>query len=270
MKTSPSEAAPEGPSDPVPARARLWRFDETERMLHWVNAGLFGVLIATAAVLYIGELSALVGRRELVRLLHVVAGLMLPLPFLVARFGRGRAALVADMRRLSRFDADDRRWLRSLGRDKKIRKGKFHPGQKLNAAFTLGVIAVMFLTGSIMHWFRFVPVDWRTGATFVHDWLAITFAVVLLGHLRMAVKDAEARRGMREGWVTRAWARRHHPKWYEEETGVSARPGDRAGEASGVSDHAAELQAEPRLAAPGEELALGDGAALAQPAPGHE
>lgn len=32
--------------------------------------------------------------------------------------------------------------------------GKFHPGQKLNAAFTPGAIVVMLTTGSIMHWFR--------------------------------------------------------------------------------------------------------------------
>jgi formate dehydrogenase subunit gamma len=236
----------------------LWRFDGTERLLHWVNAGLFGMLIATGAVLYIGQLSALVGRRELVRLVHVVSGLLLPLPFLFARFGPARDAFVADIRRLSRFDADDCRWLRSFGRDKRVRMGKFHPGQKLNASFTLGAIAVMFLTGSIMHWFRFFPVDWRTGATFVHDWLAITIGVVVLGHVRMALKDGEARRGIRRGWVTRAWARRHHPKWYEEETGL------------GVPEQAAELEAEPGLAAPGEKLALGDGPALVQPAPGDE
>ena len=232
----------------MPERARLARFDETERILHWVNAGLFGVLIATAAVLYIGELSALVGRRELVRLLHVVSGLALPFPFLVARFGRRRKALKADVRRLSRFDADDRRWLRSLGRDKGVRHGKFHPGQKLNAAFTMGAIGVMFMTGSVMHWFRFFPVDWRTGATFVHDWFALAIALVIAGHLRMAAKDSEARRGMREGWVTRAWARRHHPRWHEEETGVAATPGTTVG--SGVPDQAPQLEAEPGLASP--------------------
>ena len=55
----------------VPARARLERFDGAELALHWVNAGLFAVLIATAAILYIGPLSALVGLRELIRYLHV-------------------------------------------------------------------------------------------------------------------------------------------------------------------------------------------------------
>jgi formate dehydrogenase subunit gamma len=212
-----------------PPRARLDRFDGAEQALHWVNAGLFGVLLATAAVLYIGQLSALVGRRELVRYVHVVCGLALPFPLLAARLGPWRRGFADDVRTLARFDDDDRRWLRSLGRSKDVRMGKFHPGQKLNAAFTLGAIVVMVGTGSIMHWFRFFPVDWRTGATFVHDWLAITLAVVIAGHLRMALKDPDARRGMTQGWVPTIWARRHRPKWYEEMTGHAARAAGRGG-----------------------------------------
>lgn len=207
----------------VPSRARLERFDGPEMALHWVNAGLFGALIVTAAILYVGQLSALVGRRELVRYLHVVSGLALPFPLLAARYGPWRRAFVADVRALARFDGDDRRWLRSFGRAKDVRMGKFHPGQKLNAAFTLGAIIVMLATGSIMHWFRFFPVDWRTGATFVHDWLALALTVVIIGHLKMALADADARRAMTQGWVPTIWARRHRPKWYEEVTGRAPR-----------------------------------------------
>jgi len=212
----------------VPPRARLERFDGAEQALHWVNAGLFFVLMGTAALLYVGPLSALVGRRELVRYVHVVCGLALPFPFLAARFGPWRQGFVADIRTLARFDDDDRRWVRALGRKKRtkdVRMGKFHPGQKLNAAFTVGAVIVMLATGSIMHWFRLFPVDWRTGSTFVHDWLAITIAIVVIGHIKMALSDPDARRGMTEGWVPTIWARRHRPKWYEEVTGRAAEPG---------------------------------------------
>lgn len=204
----------------APGRVRLPRFDRAERWLHWVNATLFGVLMATGAVLYLGPLEALVGRRELVRMVHVVAGLSLPLPLLVARLGPWRRMVTADLRALARFDDDDRRWLRSRGRDRNVRMGKFHPGQKLNAAFTAGAIAVMFLTGSVLHWFRFFPVDWRTGATFAHDWFALAIAVVVAGHLRMALSDPDALRGMTAGWVPPAWAARHRPRWYEAVTGI--------------------------------------------------
>lgn len=212
----------------VPARARIERFDSAELALHWVNAGLFGVLIATAAILYFGPLTALVGRRELVRYVHVVTGLALPFPLLAARFGPWRRGFVADVRALARFDDDDRRWLRTFWRRKRkrtaVRMGKFHPGQKLNAAFTLGAIVVMLATGSIMHWFRYFPVDWRTGATFVHDWLAIAIAVVIAGHIKMALADPDARRGMSQGWVPTIWARQHRPKWYEQVTGRASEP----------------------------------------------
>ena len=205
------------------------RFDGAEMALHWVNAALFGVLIATAAILYFGPLTALVGRRELVRYVHVVTGLALPFPLLAARLGPWRKAFVADVRALARFDDDDRRWLHTFWRRKRkrvdVRMGKFHPGQKLNAAFTLGAIVVMLGTGSVMHWFRYFPVDWRTGATFAHDWLAIAIAVVVAGHLKMALADPDARRGMSQGWVPMIWARRHRPKWYEEMTGRAAEPG---------------------------------------------
>ena len=185
---------------------RLDRFDRVERAAHWANATLFGVLLATAAVLYVGPLSALVGRRATVRQVHVWAGLALPAPVLVALAGPWRRRMRDDVATLNRWDDHDRRWLRSLGRDRTVRFGKFHPGQKLNAAFTAGAILVMLGTGSIMRWFEPFPDAWRTGATFVHDWLAITVAVVVAGHLRMALADLDTLRAMVRGWVPATWA----------------------------------------------------------------
>ena len=57
------------------------------------------------------------------------------------------------------------------------------------------------------------PVAWRTGATFVHDWLALGLLIVIVGHMVMAARDGEARTGMRDGDVDRRWAEREHPKW---------------------------------------------------------
>ena len=127
------------------------------------------------------------GRRYLVATIHVYAGLALPLPFLVGWVRS--AALRADVRRLNRFRPSDWRWLRSSDRRSgRIPVGKFNAGQKLNGAFTLGAILVMLMTGSVMHWTGWFPLSWRTGATFVHDWLAFTVAVVVLGHIYMALE----------------------------------------------------------------------------------
>jgi formate dehydrogenase subunit gamma len=220
--TSPSSSAPAASAGEPAAAApevRLRRFDAAERFLHWATAALFLVLMATAALLYLAPLSAAVGRRPLVRDVHVIAGLLLPAPWLFARGGLRSPALRADVRRLARWDPTDRRWLRSAGRDPFVRLGKFHPLQKLNAAFTAGTIVVMLATGAVMRWFEPFPLEWRTGATFVHDWLAVVLTVVVVIHIGKALSDREALGGMLRGSVRARWARRHHPGWSDEELG---------------------------------------------------
>src|SRR3982751_3956657 len=95
-------------------RQRLLRFDAAERALHWVNAALFLTVMGTAAILYVGGLSAAVGRRELVRQIHVWCGIALPVPVLVTVAGRWGRAFRADISRLNRWTKDDRRWFRSF------------------------------------------------------------------------------------------------------------------------------------------------------------
>ena len=47
-------------------------------------------ILSTASILYVGPLSAAVGRRELVRQVHVWSGLALPIPLLVTLAGAFR------------------------------------------------------------------------------------------------------------------------------------------------------------------------------------
>ena len=209
-----------------PAKAKVqWlvRFDRTERAVHWANATLFLILVATGACLYVPSLSGLVGRRALIRMLHVDAGLALPLPILVGAAGRrwGRA-LRADFSRINRWTSDDVRWFRSIGRDPMVSLGKFNPGQKLNAAFTGGAILVMLGTGAVLHWYKPFPLVWRTGATFVHDWVAVLLFCTISGHILFAFSDREALGSMVRGRVSARWAARHAPRWQAEVEAAAA------------------------------------------------
>jgi formate dehydrogenase subunit gamma len=192
------------------------RFDRAERWLHWTNASLFLVLLATGMTLYVGPLSALVGRRVLVKDVHVISGLLLPLPLLVAYAGPWRSGLRRDVRRFARWSVDDQRWLTSLGRRGRERLGKFNAGQKLNAIFVAGCIPLMLATGSIMRWFEPFPVAWRTGATFVHDWVALALLAVVVGHIGKALAEPLALRSMRTGRMPADHVRMHHPRWWSE------------------------------------------------------
>ncbi|MEV5878229.1 cytochrome b/b6 domain-containing protein [Streptomyces sp. NPDC052101] len=199
---------------PAPPGARIHRFSRAERWVHRTTAALMGVCVLTAAVLYIPQLAIMVGRRELVVRVHECAGLALPVPVLL---GLASRAFRADLRFLNRFGPHDRIWLlAALVRDKRRSSrpaGKFNAGQKVYAAWIAGATLVMLGTGLMMWFTHLTPLMWRTSATFVHDWLALTIGVVLAGHIGMALGDPEARRGLRTGTVSRDWARREHPLW---------------------------------------------------------
>lgn len=204
------------PRADAPARpaARLRRFSRAERWIHRTTAALMGVCVVTAAILYIPQLAVMVGRRELVVRVHECAGLALPVPVLL---GLASRAFRTDLRFLNRFGPHDRLWLRAaLRRDKRHSSrpaGKFNAGQKVYAAWIAGATLVMLGTGLLMWFTHLAPLQWRTSATFVHDWLALTIGVVLAGHIGMALGDPEARRGLRTGTVSRQWAKREHPLW---------------------------------------------------------
>jgi formate dehydrogenase subunit gamma len=193
------------------------RFGPAIRALHWATAAAVLTCALTGLVLYVGPLSALVGRRNLVKDVHVIAGLCMPVPLVLAYAGRWRTDVRREFRRLGRWTRADRRWLWSRGRDATDQVGKFNAGQKLNAAFVAGMIPIMLATGSIMKWFEPFPVRYRTGATFVHDWTAIATWVVVTGHILFALNDRMSLRGMLTGRVTRRWAEIHHPRWAAEQ-----------------------------------------------------
>jgi formate dehydrogenase subunit gamma len=211
------------------AATRLVRFDGVQRAVHWTNALLFAVLILTALPLYFSSLATLVGERVLVENIHVWTGIALPVPLLLSLVGPWGAQLRRDLRRVNRWSRDEIVWLRALGRHAPKVVDKFNPGQKLNAIFTGGAIVVMLGTGALLKWFRFFPVSWRTGATFVHDVFAFAIVVVIAGHILFALTHWDSMRSMIKGWVTETWAARHAPAWLAEEQqaidqGARARP----------------------------------------------
>jgi len=200
----------------------LLRFTRAERWVHWTTAGLMLVCIVTAALLYVGPLAILVGRRPLVSTIHVWAGYALPLPMVLGWLSR---SFRTDVSALNRFLPDDWRWLGSRGwRTYAVSSGKFNAGQKLSAAFFTGAILVMLGTGLIMAFPDPWPDSSRTGATFVHDWLALVIVIVVIGHLRFALRDPVALRGMRTGFVPDDWAREQHPAWSSDSVPDRDRP----------------------------------------------
>ncbi len=196
----------------VPRRDTVLRFDGAERLTHWVTACTVLVTVATGLVLYVHPLSVAVGRRELVKDVHVLFGIGSFVPFLLAMAGPWRAGLQADVRRMAMWHDDDLQWFRRRLRRLSL-TGKFNGGQKLSAVLMTSGMVVMLMSGSVMRWFGPFPLSWRSGATFVHDWVSFLLWFLIAGHIVMAVVTPGALRGMWTGRVPRAEAEAR-PRWW--------------------------------------------------------
>jgi formate dehydrogenase subunit gamma len=191
---------------------RVRRFSRTERALHWTHASAFLVLLGSGLVLYLPSLSELVARRQLVKDVHLYAGLawaVLIALLLLLGLGHG---LRATIRELERFDGDDLRWLLHRGG----RAARFNAGQKLNAIVT-AAFAVLFAISGFLLWYGERDTRFRLANTILlHDGLMYVALVLLAGHLYLSLLHPSTRhalRGITRGTVDADWARRHHPRW---------------------------------------------------------
>ena len=188
------------------------RFSRTERAVHWVHASAFLVLLGSGLVLYLPSLATEIGRRPLVKDVHLFTALAWAIALLTVVALGDRRGLRVTTRELDVFDADDRRWL--LGR--RVRQGRFNAGQKLNAALT-AAFAVLLAVSGVLLWLGERDTRFRFDSTIVlHDVVAYLSVGLLAGHLYLAVIHPSTRhalRGITVGTVREDWAREHHAKW---------------------------------------------------------
>ena len=198
----------------MPPPDTVVRFTPVERFAHRSTASLAVLLLISGLTLYLPSLSLLVGRRPLVEGVHVVAGLLLPLPVLIAL---ATPSFRADLGALNRFSPHDWTWLRRPERRRSPRYpvGKFNAGQKLAAA-AFGAGGVVLLGTGLM---LLLPTQLglsdplRQGATIVHDTVTLALLALLIGHARLAYRHPEARRAMRTGLMDAEYAEQNHADW---------------------------------------------------------
>ena len=195
-------------------QATIERFTRTERALHWVHATAFLLLLATGLALYAPWLGEAVGRRPLLKEVHLLTavGWVVALALIVA-FG-DRRALRRAAAEVDAFDADDLRWLRG----RPAPQGRFNAGQKLNVVLTAAFTVLFAVSGTLL-WLGERNTRFRLdGSLVLHDALTFVSLLVLVGHLYLAIVHPATRhalRGITHGDVSREWAQEHHSKWVD-------------------------------------------------------
>jgi formate dehydrogenase subunit gamma len=201
-------------SMPASRRARyVKRFTLTERLLHWVHASAFFVLLGSGLVLYLPALASAVGRRPLIKDIHFLTGVSWAGAMLLIAVLGNRRAVLQTIREIDIFDRDDRRFL--AGRTASP-QGRFNAGQKVNAIITAAFATLFFVSGLLL-WLgerntRFHLV----GSLYLHDALMYISVVIVVGHLYLSLIRRSTRhslRGITLGSVREDWAHAHHAKW---------------------------------------------------------
>jgi len=198
---------------------RIARFTLAERLLHWLLAAAFAVLLGTGFLMSVPALEGTVPR-PVAKAWHIDAAIGLAVGVVVITLARVRVIgrTIGD---LERFDGDDRRWLAQIPRRIMAGapappQGRFNAGQKLNTAVVAGLMVVSYITGFLL-WYGERNTAYRFAGTInVHDDVMWLLIILVIGHLYMALVNPQTRAaldGMISGSVDRAWALRHHAKW---------------------------------------------------------
>jgi formate dehydrogenase subunit gamma len=207
----------------APEPVRLHRFGRTERSVHWVHASAFLILLGSGLCLYLPSLAEAVGRRPLLKDIHIYTAVAWAGALVLIAVVGDRRALRATAREIDRFDADDRAWLRL----RRVPQGRLNAGQKLNAVIT-AVFALLFAVTGFFLWYGERDTRFRLpSALLVHDWLMYASLTLFVGHLYLAVvypKTRHALSGMTRGWVREDWALQHHRKWAEAQRRADEQP----------------------------------------------
>jgi formate dehydrogenase subunit gamma len=204
------------PIDDRPAVGRpryVKRFTLTERLLHWVHASAFFVLLGSGLILYLPALSVAIGRRPLIKDIHFWTGISWAGALLLIGVFGNRRALLRTAREIDLFDRDD---LGFLSGDFYRPQGRFNAGQKVNAIVT-AAFAILFFASGLLLWQGERNTDIRlAGTLYLHDVLMYISVVIVAGHLYLALINRGTRpalRGIVLGSVREDWAAAHHAKW---------------------------------------------------------
>lgn len=198
------------------------RYTGRMRINHWLVALLFLCAGLTGLAIFhpvFWFFTALFGGGPWTKILHPFFGLLMVLGFVF---------LFLQAWRDNFWHARDTQWLRSaphlLRGDEEAmpEQEKYNAGQKGVFWLFTACLLVLLATGFVFWqpWFAdYFSVPMRRVAVLLHALAAFVLILGVIVHIYAAIWVKGSVRAMTRGYVTAAWARRHHPLWYREMSG---------------------------------------------------
>lgn len=199
---------------------RVLRTRFGDRLLHWTMVSCF-FLVAMSGLSWffpsLHWLGSVLGPPQLARILHPFLGVVVfvLLMCMFVRFVHHNMPV--------RTDAV---WFRHVldvllnRHGQKLQIGKYNAGQKILFWGIMALISALFVTGLVIwraYFAMYFPIPVIRLALLAHSAAALALILLVLGHIYMGLWVRGSITGMVTGYVSRAWARQHHDRWYAEE-----------------------------------------------------
>lgn len=199
----------------------ILRYNANERTNHWLVAILFFMAALSGLALFhpsLFWLSELFGGGPWTRILHPFMGVLMFVFFL---------GLVISFWRANFFIDNDRLWLKRINRVMRNEEegvppiGKYNPGQKLLFWTLLACMLILLLSGVVIwraYFSQYFGITSIRLAMLLHALAAFVLVLSIIVHIYAGLWIKGSVSAMLHGWVSRAWAKKHHALWYREVT----------------------------------------------------
>lgn len=198
---------------------RIERYTANERVNHWFTAITFVILAASGLALFHPSmywLTNLLGGGTWTRILHPFVGVAMFVSFVI---------MVRSFWAYNKMSRTDFMWLAQWRDVLKKREdglpeaGRYNAGQKLLFWIMLLAMVLLLISGIIIWQPYFAPAFPITLVRLAVLTHAVSAFVLILGiivHVYAALWVKGSIRAMTRGYVSKAWARKHHAAWYRE------------------------------------------------------
>ena len=197
----------------------IQRYTPNERSNHWITAICFILLAVSGLAMFhpaMSWMAMFLGGGQWTRILHPFIGLVMFVSF---------AILVVRFWHHNHIEKYDVQWMKQIGdvltnREDRLPKiGMYNAGQKVLFFVLIASMVGLLLSGIVIwraYFAFYFPIDVVRFAALLHAFSAFVLICSIIVHIYAAFWVKGSIGAMVRGTVTYGWARKHHPRWFDE------------------------------------------------------